>query len=704
MLTQYYTATSLDGFIADADNSLGWLFTRNQEEQGPQNYGDFIARVGALAMGSATYEWILDHEFSGKDPAEWKWPYAVPCWVFTHRKLPVVPNAPVEFTSGDVAGVHEEMVRAAGERNVWIVGGGDLAGQFADAGLLDEVIVSIAPVTLGAGAPLLPRRIELRLEELGRNGDFAAAKYSVVAPGWALRRGREPVERLRREAVERPDARLEVLRLRVLELRVREAAQGLDKQHHRWNAGACDLGRVVQRARREPVRLPRDLRDGLVGEPDQRLVERDRLDFPDPLPLDVDPFLLREPLRRLLRQREHPRELRRIEVTLVEQLLRGLDDRRHDPGPRHHAAGGTDRAVADLARDVADVERELRGAGERVAAPVHRRRPGVRGLAAPGDPRALDAERAEHHPERQVQRLEHRPLLDVQLEVRASVLELRARLERAVELHPVLAQRVRQRNALAIRQRAQVVLVGQRAGRRRRAEERAAEPGALLVGPLDEPDRDRRLALLRDPPQHLEAGQHVQTAVQPAPVRHRVDVTADQERPLRPATQREPLVPRLVDLELGAGRRDLRSQPLARALPRLGPGDPLRTLGVPRQLPELAQLLHRPSGRKRHGRRLYNVVRLARWRRLPLRALPRSAVTGASPGASRRHASPRSCSCWRRSGASGRATSGSARPPAGPGRSWSTTRRCRTSTTSSRRSATPRRPAGRRSSTRSSTR
>jgi dihydrofolate reductase len=72
------------------------------------------------------------------------------------------------------------MLVAAGDRNVWIVGGGDLAGQFADEGLLDEVIVSIAPVTLGDGAPLLPRRIELRLEELGRNGDFVSARFSVV--------------------------------------------------------------------------------------------------------------------------------------------------------------------------------------------------------------------------------------------------------------------------------------------------------------------------------------------------------------------------------------------------------------------------------------------------------------------------------------------------------------------------------------------
>src|SRR5206468_680659 len=141
-LTQYYTATSLDGFIADPDNSLDWLFTRQREDDGPLNYGDFIAGVGAVAMGSTTYEWILDHEFAGKDPAEWKWPYDFPCWVFTHRQLPVVPEARIEFTSADVAAVHKELVGAAGGQNVWIVGGGDLAGQFAVAGPVVEGIVA----------------------------------------------------------------------------------------------------------------------------------------------------------------------------------------------------------------------------------------------------------------------------------------------------------------------------------------------------------------------------------------------------------------------------------------------------------------------------------------------------------------------------------------------------------------------------------
>jgi dihydrofolate reductase len=172
-LTQYYTATTLDGFIADPDNSLDWLFTRARDEHGPQSYGTFIEQVGALAMGATTYEWILGHEGS-------TWPYELPSWVFTHRELPVVPGAPVTFVQGSVEPVHAAMVSAAGDRNVWIVGGGDLVGQFADAGLLDEVIVSIAPVTLGAGAPLLPRRLELRVEEVGRNGDFVAARYSVV--------------------------------------------------------------------------------------------------------------------------------------------------------------------------------------------------------------------------------------------------------------------------------------------------------------------------------------------------------------------------------------------------------------------------------------------------------------------------------------------------------------------------------------------
>ena len=129
-LTQYYTATTLDGFIADEHHSLEWLFTRDQDHAGPLNYADFIANVGALAMGATTYEWILDHEFAGKDPADWKWPYEIPGWVFTHRELPVVPGARIEFASGDVAVMHPKMVEAAAGRNdrirIWEAAGPEI--------------------------------------------------------------------------------------------------------------------------------------------------------------------------------------------------------------------------------------------------------------------------------------------------------------------------------------------------------------------------------------------------------------------------------------------------------------------------------------------------------------------------------------------------------------------------------------------------
>ena len=124
-------------------------------------------------MGSTTYEWILGHAKG--------WPYVdVPGWVFSSRDLRPIEGADIRFVRGAVAPVHAEMAAAAGDRNVWIVGGGPLVAQFAEAGLLDEVLVAIAPVTLGAGRPLLPARVELRLEETGRNGDFVAARYAVV--------------------------------------------------------------------------------------------------------------------------------------------------------------------------------------------------------------------------------------------------------------------------------------------------------------------------------------------------------------------------------------------------------------------------------------------------------------------------------------------------------------------------------------------
>ncbi len=151
MLTQYLVAASLDGFIATEDHDLSWLLSMPGGDDDANPYPDFIAQVGALAMGASTYEWVQRH-------APGEWPYDQPTWVFTHRSLDAVPGADVRFTSAPVPEVHAELAAAAQGRNVWLVGGGELVGQFLDADMVDELVVSVTPVLLGSGAPLLPRR------------------------------------------------------------------------------------------------------------------------------------------------------------------------------------------------------------------------------------------------------------------------------------------------------------------------------------------------------------------------------------------------------------------------------------------------------------------------------------------------------------------------------------------------------------------
>lgn len=180
--TQYYAAASLDGFIATPDHSLDWLMQFGSLEG--TSYDGFIREVGALAMGASTYEWLLRELVRPGTAQAQPWPYTQPAWVFTSRTLPVVEGADVRFVQGDVAPVHREMQAAAGGRNVWIVGGGELAGQFLDRGLLEELIVQVMPVTLGAGLPLLPRRIvqpPLKLvSAVPYKNTFVEMRYEVV--------------------------------------------------------------------------------------------------------------------------------------------------------------------------------------------------------------------------------------------------------------------------------------------------------------------------------------------------------------------------------------------------------------------------------------------------------------------------------------------------------------------------------------------
>jgi dihydrofolate reductase len=161
--TIYYAAATLDGYIADRDDEIGWLtgyegsFDGDAAEAMAGSYDRFYDGIGALVSGSTTYDFILGQMERGGE-----WPYAgKPCWILSSRELPkpAGPAADVRIVAGEVAGLYDEMLASAGERDLWVVGGGNVASQFADAGLLDEVRLTIVPIVLGDGKPLFDRRL-----------------------------------------------------------------------------------------------------------------------------------------------------------------------------------------------------------------------------------------------------------------------------------------------------------------------------------------------------------------------------------------------------------------------------------------------------------------------------------------------------------------------------------------------------------------
>lgn len=172
MTTHFYTASSLDGFIATPQDSLEWLFAQHFDQEGPMSYESFIPGIGALVMGRSTYQWLLKHQDT--------WEYSQPTWVFTHRQLPGIEGADIRFISDDVGSSFADIQASAQGKDIWVMGGGDLAGQFADAGHLDELWVQLAPVTLGSGKALLPRDLQLELLDTSRNDDFVCAHYRVL--------------------------------------------------------------------------------------------------------------------------------------------------------------------------------------------------------------------------------------------------------------------------------------------------------------------------------------------------------------------------------------------------------------------------------------------------------------------------------------------------------------------------------------------
>lgn len=138
---------SADGFIARADGSVDWL--DRPTPKGHYGMARFYASVDTVVMGRKTYDFAFQHGmkngFSGKRNI-----------IFSRRCKPP-KGAKVEFTNESPKRLAARLRKEKG-KNIWMVGGAEIAGAFLDAGELDEMIVHVIPVSIGAGIPLFGRK------------------------------------------------------------------------------------------------------------------------------------------------------------------------------------------------------------------------------------------------------------------------------------------------------------------------------------------------------------------------------------------------------------------------------------------------------------------------------------------------------------------------------------------------------------------
>lgn len=166
-----YIAISLDGYIATEDDSLEWLF--KIEGEGDNGYSEFYNTVDTILIGRRTYDWIIEKE-KGKFPYKNK-----KCYVFSKSEND--DNENVEFISQDVAEFTNKIKRLDGG-NIWLVGGGDLLHSFIKEKLVDEFIITIAPILIGHGIPLFNKNdfeLDLKLKGMRTFNQFAELHYVV---------------------------------------------------------------------------------------------------------------------------------------------------------------------------------------------------------------------------------------------------------------------------------------------------------------------------------------------------------------------------------------------------------------------------------------------------------------------------------------------------------------------------------------------
>ena len=166
-----FIATSLDGYIATKNESLDWLF--KVEGEGDNGYSEFYETVDTILMGRKTYDWIVNHETEG-------FPYSnKECYVFSRSVSE--DNKDVKFVNEDIVDFTNQLKNEKG-KNIWIVGGGELLHDFIKEKLVDELIITVAPIIIGTGIALFKEdkyELELTLKGTRSFNQFVELHYEM---------------------------------------------------------------------------------------------------------------------------------------------------------------------------------------------------------------------------------------------------------------------------------------------------------------------------------------------------------------------------------------------------------------------------------------------------------------------------------------------------------------------------------------------
>ncbi|MCC8368081.1 dihydrofolate reductase family protein [Xenorhabdus sp. PB61.4] len=145
----YYVAATMDGYIATENHELGWLETFALSDDATP-YETFYQGIGAAIIGAGTYEWIMKNTAG-------HWPYQnIPSFILSSRNLPVPAEINAVITHDSASEIAAKARAAAKDKDVWIIGGGETAAFFADAGELQQLFLTTVPVFLGSGIRVLP--------------------------------------------------------------------------------------------------------------------------------------------------------------------------------------------------------------------------------------------------------------------------------------------------------------------------------------------------------------------------------------------------------------------------------------------------------------------------------------------------------------------------------------------------------------------